>query len=114
MIAHCARCLTPCEVRGPSPRLEHSQVVLVAAGDDRGLCGCCAVHWWIFTVDGLRWALVATGPGLLSTAVVQGMLAPLLAQQHAELGAVDWMRMVAQWDLPWPPDWPLPEDRTHG
>lgn len=107
MIAHCARCVTPCEVRGPSSRLEHTQVVLVAAEDDRGLCACCAV-------DGLRWACAANGPGLLASAAIQAMLAPLLAKQHPELGTVDWGRMIVQWDLPWPPDWPLAEDSAHG
>jgi hypothetical protein len=114
VITFCLRCLTPCEVRGPSPRLKHTQVVLVAAEDDRGLCASCAVHWWLHTVDGIRWALASSGPGMLSMPALQHMLAPLLAQMHPDLGAVDWARMLDQWDLSWPLDWALPGDTDHG
>ena len=109
-IVHCARCLTPCEVRGPSPRLNYSQVVLVATESDRGMCACCAVHWWLFSVDALRWALEKT-PQMLRQPAVQARFVPLLKQMHEELGAVDWGRMLAQWDAPWPDDWSLPDGR---
>jgi hypothetical protein len=107
MIAHCERCLTPCEVRGPQPKLDYTQVVMIAAEDEYGLCVCCAVQWWLHTVDPIRWALRDTGPGLLEARVTQQLLTPILAKQHAELGAVDWRRMLVNWDLPWPLDWPL-------
>lgn len=104
-ITHCARCLTPCEVRGPSVALDYTQAVLIAAEDDYGLCATCAVQWWLHTVDPLRWMLQQSGPGLLAQRPVQQQLIPVLARQHSELGALDWRRLVANWDLPWPADW---------
>lgn len=82
------------------------------AETQRGLCACCAVHWWLFSVDGLRWSLSADGPALLGLATVRLLLAPVLNKQHPELGAVDWEQLISQWYLPWPAEYSLPTDRN--
>lgn len=112
--AGCARCGTICRVVGPSPRVDYPLAVLTAATTPRGLCADCAAHWWLFSVDGLRWGLQDFGPWVLSLPPVQQSLGRILGKMHAELGACDWNGMIARWDLPWPTDWALPCEGRNG
>lgn len=82
---------------------------LVPATTARGLCEECAAHWWIFSRDGFRWAF-GDDPELLSLPAVQRELGRVLGWMHPALGNIDWGRLRAQWDLPWPEDWPLAQD----
>lgn len=110
-IAHCARCSKSCLIRGPSlPAVDHPLVMLTPAKGPRGLCEECAAHWWLFSVDGLRWTLQESGPELLCLDNVQAELWRVLGMMHPALGRLDWGRLIAQWDLPWPDDWKLPKD----
>lgn len=109
-IAHCTRCGKSCLLRSPVlPPVDHPLVMLTPATQPCGLCEECAAHWWIFTRDGLRWAF-ADGPGVLAYATVQAELGRVLGWMHPALGALDWARLIAQWDLPWPDGWKLPSD----
>jgi len=82
---------------------------LVPSTAPGGLCQECAAHWWIFSRDGLRWSF-SDGPGVLAWPVVQAELGRVLGWMHPALGALDWPRLLDQWDLPWPSDWALPSD----
>lgn len=106
--AHCARCGVTCALGEPAPCIDYSLPTLNAAQTTRGMCACCAVHWWLFTVDSIRWSIRDGGKEVLALPVVQRLLSPLLAQMHPELGEVDWGRMLSQWDMAWPKDWMLP------
>lgn len=106
-IVHCARCAKSCLIRSPAyPALSHPLVLLAPATQPRGLCEECAAHWWLFTRDGLRWAF-SDGPGVLALPMVQAELGRILGWMHPALGALDWQRLLDQWDLPWPEDWAL-------
>lgn len=107
----CARCGKSCLIRSPYLPIadERGLPTLVPATTARGLCEECAAHWWIFSVDGLRWAF-ADGPGVLTLPTVQRELTRLLGWMHPALGALDWQQLLAQWELPWPEDWALPND----
>jgi hypothetical protein len=110
-IVPCARCAKACLIRSPlaPPADRGGLVVLVPATTARGLCEECAAHWWIFSVDGFRWAF-QDGPGVLCWPAVQRELSRLLGWMHPALGAIDWQQLLNQWDLPWPDDWALPSD----
>lgn len=113
-VADCARCGVSCMVRVQEQPLQTGEVSLRAATTTRGMCRECAAHWWIFSVDGLRWALEAApdGPGILQFPNVQSALNNVLGMMHPELAGCDWARMEAQWSLPWPDDWALPKDEV--
>jgi len=110
-IAPCARCAKSCLIRSPSLPLADTSglATLVPATAPGGLCEECAAHWWIFSRDGLRWAF-SDGPGVLAQPNVQAALGRVLGLMHPALAQLDWERLLAQWDLPWPPDWELPGD----
>jgi hypothetical protein len=66
------------------------------------------------TVDGLRWGFAEDRDRflfVLRLPAVQQRLGAALGRMHPELGTLDWGRLIAQWDLPWPDDWALP--RSH-
>lgn len=110
-IATCPRCEKLCLLREPHPRLDYGLAVLVPATATRGLCEECAAHWWLMTVDGIRWALTEErGFEILQFRSIQSALSDILGQMHPALGQLDWGRLIAQWDLPWPDDWKLPKD----
>jgi len=114
-IAPCARCGASCMVRAPDVAEESTPIVTIrAATTTRGMCRECAAHWWLFSVDGLRWSVreANDGVGVLCYPNVQAALARLLGLMHPELAGCDWERLIAQRDLPWPADWALPEDKT--
>lgn len=115
MVAPCKRCGVPCLVGATQPNeAPYPLVTMRAAQTADGLCSTCAAHWWLFTVDGLRWTF-EEGYGMLSFLGIRTRLNRLLGLMHPELGAVDWDRMIAQWSLPWPRGWELPNDtRTQG
>jgi hypothetical protein len=97
-------------VRSPYlPAVDFPLVELRPATQPRGLCEECAAHWWIFSIDGLRWSF-QDGPGVLCMPIVQAELGRILGLMHPALGRLDWGRLIAQWDLPWPDDWRLPKD----
>lgn len=106
---NCPRCAKPCWIRQTSVPPDSPFVALVPAITANGLCEECAAHWWLFTVDGLRWAF-QDGPGVLCQANVQAVLTSVLTKVAPALGQLDWTRLLAQWDLPWPDDWTLPKD----
>lgn len=110
-IVHCARCAKSCLIRSPAlPQADTSGLAtLQPARHARGLCEECAAHWWIFSRDGLRWALTDS-PELLALPAVQAELSRLLGWMHPALSRLDWARLLDQWDLPWPEDWPLAKD----
>lgn len=110
-IVPCARCAKSCLIRSPYLPLADNRGLpaLVPATQPRGLCEECAGHWWIVSVDGLRWAF-ESGPGVLTFPAVQAELARLLGWMHPALGKLDWAQLLEQWDLPWPADWALPSD----
>lgn len=104
--APCARCGTICILGPPCPRIDYPLWTLEPAQKPGGLCVTCAAHWWIFSIDGFRWSF-RDGPGVLEYPTVQAAIARLLGQMHPELATVDWGRLLAQWELPWPKDWAL-------
>lgn len=108
-LATCARCGQRCRIGVACSRTDYALVVLTPATAARGLCAECAAHWWLFSVDGLRWSF-ADGPGVLRMPAVRVALGRLLGAMHPKLGALDWDRLIAQWDLSWPHDWQLPRD----
>jgi hypothetical protein len=109
-IAHCARCAKSCLLRSPSlPTVGDPLATLTPATTPRGLCEECAAHWWIFSRDGLRWAF-SESPELLTWPVVQAELGKVLGWMHPALGRLDWEKLIAQWNLPWPDDWRLASD----
>jgi len=112
-IVPCARCGVSCMVRAPDAAEENHPFESVrAARTARGLCAPCIAHWWLFTVDGVRWTLRDSGPAILKTPAIQHALTRLLAMMHPELATLDWSILLAQWDLPWPDDWTLPVDKN--
>lgn len=112
-IAFCVRCALPCMIRAqPNEAPVWGLTVLRAAQTTRGMCRECAAHWWLFSIDGIRWALSDGGPWVLEQGAIQTALSGIMAQMHPELGALDWSRLLGQWDLPWPNDWELPKDKT--
>ena len=54
----------------------------------RGLCEECAAHWWLFSVDPLRWSFQA-GPGLLAFGTVRQELGPI-----AVIGELNFVSML--------------------
>lgn len=95
---------------------ETALVSLRPASKRGGLCLECGVHWLIWTVDGLRWAFREDGPSMLQFAVVQRAIgealqlgSPTIQPEH-----IDWPRLIAQWELPWPNTWPLATDAGGG
>jgi hypothetical protein len=110
-IVPCARCAKSCLIRSPSlPAVGDPLTSLVPATQPRGLCEECAAHWWIVSRDGLRWSL-SDGSDMLTWPAVQAELGRVLGWMHPALARLDWARLLAQWDLPWPDDWALPADR---
>ena len=77
---------------------------------DQGMCAECAVTWWLWSVDGLRWALDDGGPAILEAPAIQETLNGILGMMHPELARVQWARLLTQWDLPWPKGWERPAD----
>lgn len=106
----CARCGKACLIGAPHPRADYALIVLAPAQAALGMCEECAAHWWIFSVDGLRWSF-QDGPGVLRLPVVQAELGRVLGLMHPALAALDWGRLIAQWDLPWPKNWALPSEQ---
>jgi hypothetical protein len=106
-VTPCPRCHRTCVAAQPYVRLDYALWVL--EGAPSGLCAECAAHWWLFSVDGLRWSF-RDGPGVLSYRTVQSELSRVLALMHPQLAAVDWDRLLSQWELPWPKGWELPRD----
>ena len=88
----------------------HPFVALRAATTTRGMCAECAAHWWLLSVDGIRWAVAESGAWVLEQPTIQAALSRVLGMMHPELATLDWGRLLAQWDLPWPDDWTLPAD----
>ena len=113
-IVACARCGEACQIREQPNARPEAVITLRAATTDRGTCRECATHWWLFSVDGLRWGLSEYGPGIVSHLPAQEALARVLGMMHPELAGCDWNKLQAQWDLPWPDDWKLPVDSLYG
>jgi hypothetical protein len=115
MIAKCERCGVPCIVGAAPPNdAPHPLVTMRAAQTAHGLCVTCAAHWWLHSVDGIRWAVEDGGPWVLGLRPIQEKLTPLMARMHPEFAALDWARMLAQWDMDWPKGWALPHDGING
>lgn len=113
-IAACLRCGKACLIRAPyEPAVNYALATLRPAQMTRGLCEECAAHWWLFSVDGLRWTF-EHGYEMLCFTSVRAQLSRLLGLMHPALGQVDWNRLMAQWDLPWPDDWKLPKEGHNG
>lgn len=111
-ITPCARCGIACMVRQQDDPPPAPTVTLRAATTTRGMCRECAAHWWLMSVDGIRWAVMqaSDGFGMLAYSNVQIVLSAVLGMMHPELAGCDWARMLEQQDLPWPDDWRLPKD----
>lgn len=110
-VAACARCNKACLIRSPYlPAVNFPLVELRPATTARGLCEECAAHWWLFNIDGLRWAFQESNGAILHYPNVQSELSRILGWMHPALEQLDWGRLLAQWDLPWPDDWTLPQD----
>lgn len=104
----CKRCGVRCVTgRVVGERQVYPLVTMKAAQSEDGLCSCCAAHWWLYTVDGIRWALEEGGNAVLRYPQIQKMLSALMAHMHPEFGSLDWGRLLEQWQLPWPDDWAL-------
>ncbi len=103
--APCERCGVTCSV-GEKPEQGDvwPLIVMTPAQAPHGLCSCCAAHWWLYSVDGIRWAL-EMGRDFLERADVQAALSRVMAHMHPEFATLDWGRVIEQWALPWPPDW---------
>lgn len=97
----------------PRERVDYPLVQLIPATTPRGMCACCAAHWWLYSVDGIRWACEQSTGDILRMPGVRQALSGLLGMMHPELGRIDWGRLLAQWDMPWPADWQLPRDAQH-
>lgn len=118
-LAFCLRCQKPCVISdAPAPAVDYGGFTLRPATSETGLCAECAAHWWLLTVDGIRWALVDgfhaalahAGPDLFRREPVQAELAGVLGKMHPALAMLDWERLIDQWGLPWPAGWALPEE----
>jgi hypothetical protein len=113
----CARCGWPCQINPADPTRLPINIGgdIHAATHDRGLCLECAVHWWLLTIDGLRWALQESGPLFLAQPQVQDILMRGLGALPQPVTAQpNWRAIVAQWEKPWPADWPAPRDGFTG
>lgn len=110
-VVNCPRCAKPCLIRDTVQTYDSPFVRLEPAKTAQGLCEECAAHWWLFSIDGFRWSF-QDGPGVLCMPIVQTELSRMMGLMHPALGTVDWGRMIAQWELPWPEDWTLPKDST--
>jgi hypothetical protein len=113
-LTRCLRCRWPAAVR-PDERAFLPPVPLYgmrAAQRAQGLCFECALHWWLFTVDGLRWAAGDNGPHVLALPQVQAMIGRALERMgtHIDPQAINWRVLIAQWDLAWPEGYELPSD----
>lgn len=114
MIAPCERCGVPCLVGSVQPNeAPHPLVTMRAARSEHGLCVTCAAHWWLWTVDGIRWA-VESRPWILGLTPIQEKLTTLMARMHPEFATLDWTRLLAQWEMAWPTGWELPRDGING
>jgi hypothetical protein len=114
MLSPCERCGVPCVVGAVQPgATPPASVYMQAAQTEHGLCVTCAAHWWLCSVDGIRWA-VESGPWVLGLGAVQEQLTPLMARMHPEFGSLDWGKMLAQWGMDWPQGWALPHDGING
>ena len=101
----CRRCYRACVVRPDDPVTMpvYGTVGVRAARSTEGLCLECALHWWLYTVDGLRWAV---GPELLALPVVQGLILSVFETPLT----IDWTRLLRNWERPWPKGWELPTE----
>jgi hypothetical protein len=82
-------------------------IVMRAAQTPHGLCATCAAHWWLWTVDGIRWAIGDGEPCALTLRPIQEKLSTIMARMHPAFATLDWARMLAQWRMPWPDGWAL-------
>lgn len=115
MLSPCERCGVVCKVGEKDERGDvWPLTIMIPTQTKHGLCVTCAAHWWLWTVDGIRWAIGDSEPWVLGLEAVQEKLTPILARMHPEFGALDWGKMLAQWSMPWPKGWALPKDGING
>ncbi len=96
----------PADPTTPCPRCGAPAVPAAPdAAPPAGLCGPCAAHHTLLHVDAIRWALADAGPGLLTDQTARTALAPIVARER-----LDWSRLLANWDLPWPDAYAPPVD----
>lgn len=99
----CSRCGQPCRVAADSNAdarlLKHA---LTAFRD--GLCANCAMTAFIRSVDTLMYGIEKNGLAMLRDPRVQAGFEGVMqaGKADAEPDEIDWERVIATWDLPFP------------
>jgi hypothetical protein len=95
----CLRCGKLCQSRGPG----NADARLLRRAES-GYCPDCAATEFLLGVDTLREMLDLRGPAVLRKSHYQAQFARILASGHSDAapGEIDWERVIANWDLPFP------------
>lgn len=97
----CDRCGFPCQAQGPG---NPDARLLRRATADEGLCVSCATTSVLQGIETLRDGINKNGVKILLRADVQERFALVMQAGNADAKPeeIDWRRVVAQWELPFP------------
>ena len=97
----CLRCGAACKV---APVPGSTATMLKRGRTPKGLCVNCAVHDWLRNTYPANLLLARSGPKSLAHPHIQEQFAGLMtmAGSDARPDEIDWERIVANWDLPFP------------
>ena len=97
----CQRCSAKCRVNP----IAGSQATMLKRGQSpKGLCINCAAHDWLRNTYPANLLLARSGPKSLAFPCIQEQFAGLMTMAHSDArpDEIDWERIVANWDLPFP------------